>query len=361
MGMATTESTLSEGQLEVRRIIHSFLEEYKSINETNTERHEQLSQLYTKVLAEFRANETIINDAVTSQPLGASRYSKQYLNWLNATGRVETIQGGFHSNSTDIDSSMSEIVYPKDGRLQPAYRGGLKSHSTIGSLFQLAQKKLLPSFQWNSTYYDAIDLWDEGMGGHHRMLSHILYGSDNINPTTLYIVRNEFPELALNESLRQFDQMFDAVNADSNSIISLDFEARFVSREEVEKIKIFFQNVRKEEELEIVSGIKALVRAGNDQSYFSLRSNASQKIMSIDAMYRLLNHIRTIKTKPLWHRQLLVWKQKLLGLNAVDPITCSVLHLATRDNPYWTDDEFNEDGLLSYLPGLRDFVSSIWK
>ncbi|EDX82514.1 hypothetical protein S7335_1218 [Synechococcus sp. PCC 7335] len=355
--MITNNTKLSRGQLEVRRIVDSFLEEFESLDGPDFQ--DKFSRWYPKVIDAFSSNKIIVKDAVTAQPLGTSRYCEKYLSWLHYTGEVESIKGDFHSTSLDIDFSMHEILYRPDGRLRPAYKGGVKSDTTIESLFYLAQGKRLHSFQWDSTYYDAIALWEEGMGGHHRMLSHILYGSDNINPRTLCIVRNESPELALNESLLRLEKLFNAVSTDSNTSITLDFDPRSVSREEIEMIKSFFHGVTEKEKVMIIRCIKDLRKFYYQYCYLYLNSDGTK--MSITAMYRLLGKVRTIRAKPLWWRRTLVWKQKLLGLNAVDPINSSVLRLATRDNPYWADKELSEEGLLSYLPGLHIIVSWIWK
>ena len=350
---------LSRGQLEIRRIVKSFLEEYESLQKTDADYEEKLDRLCFKVRDAFCSNETIRKDEVTSQRLGASQYSRNYRDWLWRTGKIEEIKDIFLDNPTDIDFSMREIVYRPDGKLEPACKGGVKWESTISCLFGLAQGKPLRSGNWYSTYYDAIDLWVEGSGGHHRLLSHILYGSDKINPDTITLIRNESVDTVLNESLLQFDKLFDTVSLDREQCISLAFDLDLLSREELGKIKTFFNNVSEDEKITIVRCLKAMMRFGH--RYISNNFLMSKREVTINAMYDLLKDIRTIRSRPLWHRRLLVLKQKLLGLRAVDPITCSVLHLATWDRPYWNDDRLNEKGLLYYLPGLHQALSSLLK
>lgn len=350
--MTSEKRTLSQGQIEVRRIIDSFSSEYESLPKKGAEYEEKFLILCTKVLIAFCSNATIVNDAVTSQRLGASQYSENYLDWLRETGRIEEIRDISHSDFQDIDFSMCEIVYRPDGNLQPAYKGGVKYDSTIWSLFQLAQERLLPIGSWHSEYYDAIDLWKEGAGGHHRLLAHILYGSDKINPSRVTIIRNGFVDPALNEALLQFKELSIAVNSNpSPSRKLLDFDARLISSEELRKIKAFFPSLEEDEGAVIVKCLRA-IRSFREEYILNHAEVANQKI-TIDGMYRLLEKLRMIRSRPFWYRSLLVVKQRLFGWRIVDIVSCIVLNLATNENPYYADSRLNQMGLLSRWPMLR--------
>lgn len=129
---------LSNGQLEVRKIINSFLEEYENLQEKNAT--DDLNHLYRRVIETFCSNEIIKNDLVTSQPLETSRYSKNYLQWLYENGVKDPVSG---EDLPMIDFPMREILYDRDSNLKPAYMGGAKWWSTISCLFGLAQGKRL--------------------------------------------------------------------------------------------------------------------------------------------------------------------------------------------------------------------------
>lgn len=350
------DAALSPGQIEVRKIINSFLGEYESIQNTDPEYTEKRRHLYGRVLEVFRSNEVIRNDAVTSQRLGTSQYAEDYLMWLIETGEVE-IRQNFYNYPTVMKFSMHEIVYQSDGALNPAYEGGVKYDSTVSCLFGLAQGKSLNpiiSGEWISIYFDAIDLWRVGSGGHHRLLAHVLCGSDRINPSELKIVRNEPVDSALNAALLQFEELSAAVAGDHRCDNILAFNATSISQVELRKIKAFFNNINEAEKAVVVRCLKAIKKYKREE----LLNHASvpNRKITIDAMYRLLEKIRTLRAKPFWHRRALVLRQKLLGLRTVDPITCSILQLATHENPYWDNSSLNERGLLCCFSGLRNTV-----
>lgn len=351
------DAALSPGQIEVRKIINSFLEEYESIQRTDPEYTEKRRLLYERVRDAFRANEIIRNDAVTSQRLGASRYAKNYLSWLRETGEIE-IRKDFYKHPIAINSSMREIVYLSDGALRPAYEGGVKCDSTVSCLLGLAQGKPLNpiiSGLWISTYFDAIALWKPNSGGHHRLLSHILCGSDQINPSELRIVRNDHIDSALNKSLLQFEELSATVAGHPHRCDSvLAFDPTSLTSGELRKIKAFFDDIDENDKAAIVRCLKA-IREVSQEVLLNHASVPNDQI-TIDGMYRLLERIRALRTKPFWYREALIIRQKLLGLRTVDFITCAIFQLATYENPYWDNSSLNERGLLCCFSGLRNTV-----
>lgn len=349
----------SEGQHEVQRIIKSFLHEYESLQERKATSDEFIN-LYERVRREFCSNIIIQNDPITSQPLGTCQYSENYLKWLMKNGKTEEIESKFGEYFPMTNFPMKQILYKSGDKLGPAYKGGVKWDSTISCLFELAQGKRLEyasSGLWESTYYDAIQLWKGGIGGHHRLLSHILFGSSNINPYKLYIIRNDFIDPDLNKALCQFDELFDGVNFKNDCSIRLAFNVDSLTEETTAKIRRFFRDVTNQEKKEMTRVINVI--APYRHQYIS--GSSWLKEIEIENMYFLLADIRRIKSKPQWYRKLLILKQKLLGIRTVDPITCSVLELRTWKNPYWKNSEFNDQGLLGYLPGLRDLLLAIFK
>lgn len=349
----------SEGQHEVQRIIKSFLPEYESLRERKAT-SDELRNLYAKVRRAFCSNIIIKNDPITSQPLGTCQYSKNYLKWLIKNGKKEEVESKLGEDFPITNLPMKEILYRPGDMLGPAYKGGVKSDSTISCLFGLAQGQRLEyasSGLWESIYYEAIQLWEGGSGGHHRLLSHILFGSSNINPYRLHIIRNNFVDPALNEALCQFDELFDDLNSKSGSSIGLAFNVDSLTQETTAKIKNFFRGVTNEEKKEMTRVIKVI----HPYPHPYISGSSGIKEIEIENMYFLLDDIRRIKSKPRWYRKLLILKQKLLGIRTVDPITCSVLELRTWKNPYWKNIELNDRGLLCYLPGLRDLLLAIFK
>lgn len=368
----------SDGQLEVRRIIKSFLERYEDLKRKGTNEDEMYELLYEPVIKVFSSNETIKNDAVTAQPLGTSQYSRDYLRWLLRTGEVEEIKSDFDKNPTIINASMSEVVYDltngeplETDRLKPAYKGGARPGSIISCLFGLAQGKLLDSMHeglWISNYYEALDLWEADSGGQHRLVAHILYGSNKINPWKLNIFRNKSVDPLLNQSLIQFEELFRsvdlAVHSEGKNIThhrtSLTFKPYSLNEEQLKKIKNFFQTVSEEEEHAIARCIKALIES-NNRKYVSVPISKDWKEISIEDMYCLLKDIRTAKSRPSWHRRLFVWKQQLLGIGSVDTITRSILQLATPDGPHFNSSELNDKGQLHWMSDIaRKNISNIF-
>lgn len=207
-------------------------------------------------------------------------------------------------------------------------------------------------------YYNAIQLWEVGSGGHHRLLSHILFGSNKINPYELTIIRNDFVDPLLNESLRQFDKLFNKINCDRKSHVELAFNAKTLGENSIVKIKSFFSDITPVEKAHLRRCINTIKKSPH--SYIS-RPNPWSMEIEIDNMYLLLDDIRNLRSKPRWYRKLLILKQKLLGIKTVDSITCSVFHLATRDKLYWNNSKLNDEGLLYYLPGIRELLLALFK
>ena len=346
---------LSKGQTEIRNIIDSFLDEYEKLKEAN-DTHKSYYNLYEKVLNSFDCNIIIKNDSVTSQPLGTSQYSINYLQWLTKNGIKEKIEPDFDEDFPKIDFPMKEILYDRDGNLEPAYKGGVKWDSTLSCLFGLAQGKLLNSEGWNSIYYDAIELWKVGGGGHHRLLSHILFGSNEINPSRLTIIRNDSVDPLLNESLCQFDELFENINSDRKYYVYLAFDVELLTENSMAKIKNFFHEIDINEKNDLIRCINAIKEFPHE--YIS--NDLGSRRIDIDDMYLLLSDIRNLRSKPHWYRNVLILKQRLLGIRTVDTITCSVLQLATWDKPYWQERGFNDKGLLHYLPGLRELLLTLF-
>jgi hypothetical protein len=350
---------LSKGQHEVQRIIKSFLHEYESLRERKAT-SDELINLYERVRRAFCSNVIIKNDSITSQPLGTCQYSENYLKWLRKNGKTEEIESKLGENFPITNFPHREVRYRSGDKLGPAYEGGVKWDSTISCLFGLAQGKRLEyasSGLWDSNYYEAIQLWEGGSGGHHRLLSHILFGSNNINPYRLDIIRNDFVDPALNEALCHFDELFDDLNSKNGSSIGLAFNVDSLTQETTAKIRNFFHDVTDKEKKEMARVINAI----KPYAHQYISGSSWTKEIEIENMYSLLDDIRRIKSKPRWYRKLLILKQKLLGIRTVDPITCSVLELRTWKNPYWKNSELNDRGLLCYLPGLRDLLLAIFK
>ena len=350
---------LSAGQIEVQKIINSFLEEYETLRQKENATRYDYYDLYKKVRNEFGSNHIIKNDSVTSQPLDNSGYSKNYLRWLVKNGVEEIIESTSNVGFPNIDFPMKKIIYDRrNSKLEPVYLGGVKWDSTISCLFGLAQGKRLNAGGWNSSYYDAIQLWQVGGDGNHRLLSHILFGSNQINPYQLRIVRNDFTDPQLNESLCQFDELFDEINSNREYYIELAFNVKSLSEESIAKIKNFFCDIKADEKVDLVRCINAIKKIHHE--YYISNDWGTRKI-EIDNIYRLLSDIRRLRSKPSWYRQLLILKQKFLGIKTVDSITCTVLHLATWDTPYWKNGDIRDEGWLRYLPGLRQLLLALLK
>lgn len=350
---------MSNGQIEVRKIINSHLKEYENLQNENVT-NDKYCDLYERVRDTFRSNDIIKSDSVTSQPLATSHYSKNYLQWLIKNGVEEKIESTSNVDFPIIDFPMRKILYHRPDlqhKLEPAYQGGAKWDSTISCLFGLAQGKRLNSGNWDSIYYDAIQLWEVGSGGNHRLLSHILFGSNKINPCKLIIYRNDFVDPLLNKSLCQFDELFDDINSNSRYYIKLAFNVESLSEKSTVKIKNFFCDLEADEKDDLVRCINAIKEFAH--KYISRNSWLME--IEIDNMYRLLGDIRNLRSKPRWHCKLLILKQKFLGIQTVDRITCSVLNLATWDKPYWKKSILNNEGLLHHLPGLRQLVLALLK
>lgn len=159
----------------------------------------------------------------------------------------------------------------------------------------------------------------------------------------------------------QFDELFDRVNSNNSHReyhVEFAFDVNSLNKESMTKIKHFFYNIIVDEKIELIRCIRTIKEFSHE--YISDDSWSKTREIEIDNMYRLLKDIMNLKSKPRWYRKLLIFKQKLLGVETVDTITISVFQLATWDRPYYNNDHFNNEGLLYYLPGLQELLLALF-
>lgn len=233
---------LSQGQIQVRKIVFEFLpqyQEFKSRQERQVEIHwEEWHKLYEEVIKQFSCDPLITTDPITAHPLGNSSFSRYYIDWLWKNGTSKTL----YDNYPEVQ--LDKYVHQNFGVVMLAFQGGAKSNSTISCLFGLAENKPLHNHNFFVEYYIKSGILKNGNGGYHRLLAHVLWGEPRIQPERMCIIEESTCDPALNKALLRINELLSKAH--------LYFKFKYYSDDEVTCIKDFVSEAALKE-IEIIN------------------------------------------------------------------------------------------------------------
>jgi hypothetical protein len=187
--------TLTPGQRQIRALTLATLPRYQSCQS-----EEDYDDVYARLLDAFAADQAIITDPVTAQPLGYTVIAQSYLDWLREhSARTELLQD---YPAVQLDQFVYQRPDLRKGMLLPRYTGGIKWESTMSCLFGLAEQRILWPWDCEARYFVRSGILTIAGGGNHRLLAHVLWGEPRIQPDSLELCEEHVdPGPSLNQAL----------------------------------------------------------------------------------------------------------------------------------------------------------------
>lgn len=286
------------GQARVREIIYEYLPLYQELMEEEPFRlsvKKDCIDAYHKLINEiknkFSSDPTITSDICTSQSLYHHEISGQYLRWLSSNNPNEEIHGGEHFIKTDRFVYDPTFPYdPKTGEDMFAYQGGHQYDSTYQCLFGLAEGKELITDDWVSVYYEKEGILKCGGGGSHRLLANVLWGSQSIKPSKIYLVKEATTDRQLHDAILKTERLM----RDCDSVFEL---KDYLSSQEAANIKDFSDTVS-ESEIEII------------KNYIADTHKKERRTFTIYELREIINDLRKFKSLTIFKKIILKFKLK---------------------------------------------------
>jgi hypothetical protein len=171
-----------------------------------------------------------------------------------------------------------------------AYQGGHKYNSTYHFLFELAEGKELITCDWVSAYYQKEGVLKCAGGGSHRLLANVLWGSQSIKPSKIYLIKEVMIDRQLHDDILKLERFM----RDCNSFFVL---KDYKSSKEVDNIKNFFSTVS---ELEI----------GIIKNYIFDRHKGERRAFTIHDLSEMVNDLSKITSMTIFKKMILKFKLK---------------------------------------------------
>jgi hypothetical protein len=290
-------NNLTTGQKRVREIIYEYLPLYQELMQEEPFRlsvKEDCIDAYHKLIDEiknkFSSDPVITSDSCTSQSLHHHKISNQYLTWLFSNNPHEEIDEGEHFVKTDRFVYDTYPYDPETGEDMFAYQGGHKYNSTYHCLFGLAEGKELITHNWVSAYYEKEGVLKCAGGGSHRLLANVLWGSQSIKPSKIYLIKEVTTDQQLHNDILKLERFMR--DCDSSFVLK-----DYNSSKEIYNIKNFFSTVS---ELEI----------GIIKNYISDRHKGERRAFTIHELSETIDDLKKIVSMPIFKKMILKFKLK---------------------------------------------------
>lgn len=291
-------NNLTMGQTRVREIIYEYLPLYQKLIKEESfsldvkeDCIDDYRLLINEIKNKFSSDPVITSDSCTSQSLYHHEISNQYLTWLYFNNPHEEIDGAEHFIKTDRFVYDPTYPYdPKTGEDMFAYQGGHKYKSTYHWLFGLAEGKEIITHDWVSTYYEKEGIFKCGGGGSHRLLANVLWGSQSIKPSKIYLIKEVTIDRQLHDDILKLERFMR--DCDSSFVLK-----EYKSSKEVDSIKKKFSTVS---ELEI----------GIVKNYITDRHKEERRAFTIHDLSETIDDLSKITSMTIFKKMILKFKLK---------------------------------------------------
>jgi|GEM_PF-5880988 len=246
---------LTPGQQQVRAIATQFVRPF-----LNSTLPPEGDPIYNNLAAALAADLIVQGDSITSANVGEDLFNRRFLGWIDIISRkidppADARQMRFdrvHIRGS-VDDRTQRYVGPS---MEPAYRGGTRSESTMWAVMVSMMNILgtAPRLSvddedlMESTYYIRSGIL-KGGAGNHRLLGYVLTGDSSV-PGVQWREEQEPPDLVVNDGFEREESFFPPRNTPylGKSILQPLAESERQVRADVADLRWFMAEATEEEQ-----------------------------------------------------------------------------------------------------------------